>query len=80
MAYRLGCLSHPCSELAEPPITVQEATEVDLGCDTTICPWHKGQLTYLNQDGAVYFCAIGRMYWRCAEKPSGFLAPLRYRS
>jgi hypothetical protein len=46
---------YPCSELAEPPITDEEAEAVDLGRDTTLCRLHRGQYTHLNLDGRVYF-------------------------
>ncbi len=67
------------SALADPPITAEEARAVDLSGDTTVCRWHRGLHTHLNTDGKVYFCPIGRMYWRYAKQPSDFLKPLRYR-
>jgi len=66
-------LPYPCSELADPPITAAEARAVDLGRDTTVCRWHRGQHTHLNVDGHVYFCPIWRMYWRYIKQPSGSL-------
>jgi hypothetical protein len=69
-------LPFPRSELAEPAITIAEAGALDLSRDTTVCRWHRGQHTHLNTDGKVYFCPIGRMYWRYAQQPSGFLKPL----
>lgn len=72
-------LPYPCSSLADPPITVAEARAVDLGRDTTVCRWHKGQLAHLNADGKVYFCPTGRMYWRHTKQLSDFLKPLQYR-
>ena len=71
-------LPYPASSLADPPITLSEALAVDLGRDTTICRWHRGQYTHLNADGNVYFCPIGRMYWRHTKRPSEFLRPLPY--
>jgi hypothetical protein len=70
---------HPASSLANPPVTLAEALAVDLGRDTTICRWHRGQYTHLNADGKVYFCPTGRMYWRYTRQPSEFLRPLHYR-
>jgi|SRR6516162_4956023 hypothetical protein len=72
-------LPYPASSLADPPITAAEAWAVDLGRDTTICRWHRGQYTHLNIDGRVYFCPIGRSYWRYTTQPNEFLKPLRYR-
>jgi len=72
-------LPYPASSLADPPITLAEALAVDLKCDTTVCRRHRGEYTYLNMDGKVYFCPIGRMYWRYSKMPSEFLRPLRYR-
>ena len=67
-----GALPYPCSELADPPITTDEARAVDLGRDTTVCRWHRGQHTHLNVDGKVYFCAIGDQLFRHTKQPSGF--------
>jgi hypothetical protein len=70
---------YPRSSLAEPPITDEEAEAVDLGRDTTLCRLHGGQLTHLNVDGGVYYCARGGMLFRYAKRPSEFLGPLSYR-
>ena len=70
-------LPYPCSELADPPITIAEARAVDLGRDTTVCRWHNGQFPHLRVDGRVYFCAVGRQFFRHSEQPSDFLKPLR---
>ena len=67
------------SSLADPPITLAEALAVDLAQATTLCRLHRGQHTHLNVDGRVYFCPIGRIYWRHTKRPSEFLKPLRYR-
>jgi hypothetical protein len=69
---------YPASSLADPPITLAEALAVDLAQDTTLCRLHRGQLTHLNEDGRVYFCPIGRMFWRHSKRPSEFLKPLNY--
>jgi hypothetical protein len=69
---------YPASSLADPPITLTEALAVDLAHDTTPCRLHRGQYTHLNADGKIYFCPIGRMYWRYAKRPSEFLKPLTF--
>jgi hypothetical protein len=72
-------ISYPRSSLAEPPITSEEAGSVDLTIDTSVCRWHKGQLTHLNADGKVYFCPIGQQYWRYSNQSRDMYAPLNYR-
>jgi hypothetical protein len=69
---------YPCSSLAEPPVTDEEAEAVDLGRDTTLCRLHGGQFTHLLVDGGVYLCAKGQMLFRHSRRPSEFLRPLRY--
>lgn len=69
---------HSCSELADPPITPEEARTVDLARDTTVCRWHHGQHTHLNAEGRVYFCAIGKQLFRHSKLLSDFLKPLPY--
>lgn len=69
-------LPYPCSEFADPPITLAEARAIDLGRDTAICRYHGGQFTHLCVDGNVYFCAIGKQCWRYTRQPSDFLRPL----
>ena len=71
-------LPYPASSLADPPITLAEALAVDLGRDTTLCRLHRGQLTHLNEDGKVYFCPIGRRFWRYTKQPNEFLRALQY--
>jgi hypothetical protein len=51
MAEDADSLTYPRSSLAEPAITIAEALAVDLGRDTTICRWHRGQYTHLNTEG-----------------------------
>ena len=72
-------LPYPASTLAEPPITVDEAR----AATETICRWHEGLIarspTQSDTDGKVFFCPIGRMYWRYAKQSSGFLKPLLYK-
>lgn len=68
------------SSLAEPPITIEEVREArQRGDHETVCRCHKGQFTHLNTDGAVYFCTIGRQWWRYSRQLSGMYAPLRYK-
>lgn len=71
-------LPYPCSGLADPPITISEARAIDLARDTTICRWHRGEWTQLNVEGNVYFCPIGRMYWRHTRLLSDYLTRPRY--
>jgi hypothetical protein len=74
-------LPFPCSKLADPAITMDEAR----AADTAICQWHKGRIktepTQDDVEGRVYFCPIGRQYWRYSKERSGFLKlpPLRWR-
>jgi hypothetical protein len=68
---------YPRSTLAEPPITDAEAEAVDLARDTTLCRLHRGQFGHLNVDGRVYFCPVGRMFWRYTKRPSEFLRPTK---
>jgi hypothetical protein len=72
-------LPYSRSELADPAITIAEARAVDLGRDTAVCRWHKGDFTHLNADGKVYFCPVGRQYWRYTKQLSAFLRPLQHR-
>lgn len=67
-------LPYSCSKLAEPAITIAEAR----AAEETICRVHNGWFTHLNTDGKVYLCAVGRMYFRHAKRPSEGLKPLRY--
>jgi hypothetical protein len=69
-------MPYPRSPLAEPPITSEEAGSVDLATNTTVCRWHGGQLTSLNAEGKVYFCPIGRQYWRFSKQLCDFFRPL----
>jgi len=63
------------SNLARPPVTDQEAA----GADTAICRNHKGLIRELgDKEGTVFFCPIGRQYWRYTKQVSAFNTPLRY--
>jgi hypothetical protein len=71
-------LPHPASTLAEPQITAEEAR----AATETICRWHEGLIasspTSSDTEGKVFFCPIGRMYWRYTKQLSWFLRPLNY--
>lgn len=63
------------SDLARPPITPAEATVAD----TAICRNHKGLISVTgDKEGSVWFCPIGREYWRYSKQQNGFNTPLRY--
>jgi hypothetical protein len=71
----LGDLPYPRSSLAEPPIATDEARAADIA----ICRYHKGLITQTgDQDGRVFFCPIGREYWRYTKQVSGMFKPLNY--
>jgi len=71
-------LPYPRSELAEPPITLEEARTAE----EANCRRHGGLIATspLPSDvhGRVYFCGAGRMYWRYDSHESGMYAPLRF--
>jgi hypothetical protein len=66
------------SELAEPLITPDEVKDVE----TAVCRMHKGHITHGlaagDYYGKVFWCPIGRLYWRLSEHVSGMTAPLRF--
>jgi hypothetical protein len=63
------------SPLARPPI---QAIETE-GADTAICPYHKGLIRETgDKEGTVFFCPIGRQYWRYTKQRSGMYAPIQY--
>lgn len=63
------------SPLARPAVTEHEAS----GADTAICRNHQGLILALgDKEGSVFFCPIGRQYWRYTTQVSAFNAPLRY--
>jgi hypothetical protein len=72
-------LPYPRSELADPPITAEEARKAD----TAICRWHNGSITHspTTQDtyGRAYFCPIGRCYWRYSKQDAGMYGALPYQ-
>lgn len=73
----------PCSPLAEPSITLEEINAARSRSDQeTVCRWHKGLIvtspTATDTEGAVFYCPIGRMWWRYSKQMSGMYAPLSY--
>jgi len=73
-------LPYPLSAMADPPISAVEARAPD----TAICRWHNGLIanspTTNDVEGRVYFCPMGRQYWRYGKQQGGMLPlpPLRY--
>jgi hypothetical protein len=67
------------SEIADPPITTDEARAADIA----VCRMHKGLIaespTPSDTEGRVYFCPIGKTYWRYSKRANQMYAPLRYR-
>jgi hypothetical protein len=72
-------LPYARSNRADPAITHAEA----LAAPPTNCRWHNGLIktepTQDDTDGKVFFCPIGKMYWRYTKSSEGFFKPLRYR-
>lgn len=64
------------STLARPPITQEEAERAD----HSICPYHGGRPgAGWFRDGRVFFCPIGRQYWRYSSNSgNGMYSPLAY--
>lgn len=65
------------SDLARPPIQPHEAE----GAEHWICPNHKGLIasSFTEADvGRVYFCPVGREFYRFTTPRSGMYAPLDY--
>lgn len=63
------------SDLARPPIQQVEVEH----CDTAICPHHKGLIRETGDtEGTVFYCPIGRQWWRYSKQLSAFTAPLKY--
>ena len=68
-------LSYPRSDLAEPPITEDEARVAG----ESICKYHKGLILQTGDvNGRVFFCPLGRMFWRFTTQQGGMYQPLRY--
>ncbi|MGH3426304.1 MAG: hypothetical protein ACRD3Q_15855 [Terriglobales bacterium] len=72
-------LEHAPSALADPPISAEEAH----AADHATCRWHHGHITHTRVTGdawgKVYFCPIGRQYWRLSQELNDFLRPLQFR-
>lgn len=66
------------STAARPPIQPSEAQ----ASSHAVCVIHKGRISHspleTDTDGRVFFCPIGRQYWRYQRSRTGMYAPLRY--
>lgn len=63
------------SDLARPPISATETVDAE----TAICRNHKGLICETGDiDGRVFFCPIGKSYWRYQRIVNGMYAPLKY--
>ena len=64
-------LQYPVSEVAEPPIGIEEAKTAS----TAICRQHGGliadHLSAGDRFGQVYLCPVGGCYWRLTAQVSG---------
>jgi hypothetical protein len=68
-------LPYPRSDLAEPAITMEEARSAT----DAICRYHKGLIRQTgDKDGSVFFCPIGRQYWRYSKQIDGMFKQLNY--
>lgn len=71
-------MPHPASDLADPPITPDEAR----AAETAVCRYHNGRIghspTTSDIEGRVLFCPVGGQYWRYSKQQSGMYAPLDY--
>jgi hypothetical protein len=73
-------LPYPCSMDADPPIVSAEARVAE----TATCRKHDGAIGKIPRAndifGAVYFCPIGRQYWRYTKQDGkGLYAPLKWK-
>jgi hypothetical protein len=65
----------PSSPRADPPIREAET----VAAQVSICRWHDGLVRLTGaKDGAVFFCPIGKQYWRNAKRDESFHRALRY--
>lgn len=63
------------SSAARPPIQEHEVT----GAVTSICRQHGAEhLDGWFTEGRVFFCPLGRMYWRFTKHQGGMYAKLPY--
>lgn len=68
-------LPYPRSDIADPPIAEAEAR----AAQDSICRHHKGLICQTGDvEGTVFFCPIGREYWRYTKQTSGMFKPLIY--
>lgn len=65
------------SNLARPPIQPDECEHADIA----ICRHHKGLVRFSTEEreGTVYFCPIGKQFWRYTQQQNSFTTPLPYR-
>lgn len=72
-------LPHPRSDLADPPVTLEEARTAG----TAVCRAHRGTIAHFpganDTEGKVFFCPVGGIYWRYSKQQAGMYAPLEYR-
>lgn len=66
------------STAARPPIQPDEAQ----AAGTSTCVMHKGRISHspveTDTDGKVFFCPIGRQFWRYTRNRGGMYSPLTY--
>ena len=71
-------LPFPRSEIADPPITFDEAR----AAAETVCRYHKGIIGQPggagDANGTVFLCPVGRQYWRYIKESGGMFRPLNY--
>jgi hypothetical protein len=70
-------LDYPASD-AIPPILPEEARNAE----PALCRLHKGRIAIQLADGdfygKVFFCPVGRSYWRLSKQQDGMLKPLKF--
>ena len=70
-----GKKKYASSTRADPPISDAET----LATQVSICRWHDGLVRLTGaKDEAVFFCPIGKQYWRYAKRDESFHRALRY--
>lgn len=63
------------SPLASPPIQTHEIEQAP----TAICVNHNGLIRHTgDREGRVFYCPIGKEFWRYAKSFQGINTPLRY--
>lgn len=80
MGLRAGVQVSRFSDAARPPVTPEEAEEVERKMRHSICRIHDGLVSQTGDvEGRVFFCPIGKQFWRyTAKQVSGLYAPLHY--